>query len=1699
MNLEGKEEDPFGFTGQDLIENETDSILNRLSVLVETRDSLAGQGCLLTNNLNKQIERRRSQLVDSLQIPSRESSVIRCASTPNNRECQTAHLTFDEPVSSHQPTTAPFQVYIDNPSEFYSLLPPEENHKTPIVSTDSSELSVFSEDLEMAERPSLFDLPDVKRGVTSKTSRLEQAIDLYSPDDYPPNVVASNKDTWIGKVEEKFFDLVDFADGLKDRDDISEEDVQKIDNWVKKAKTNFKKYNLDVNNKCNNAAGQTSNAGPPFAAALTRNSSNASTASVSAERKRIAEVDVEVDSERITDGVKALNSEIRKFSDWTSAESHDIELAMTKVDSWKTQMKSLKEKLWSMKKNTNSFDLDTAILVRSEAAVNSLNAELELVIGHIEHEDSERCLYSLNKSKTSNIKYPLFTGSIDEDFIKFQHDIKNCFRVNRIRLEDQPSKLRDNLKGSVVKLIPVTMTNIDDCWAILESVYGDPSRVMTSRKAKIKAMGNFPKSNVKSAAAIKSQVEWLLQMEICIKDIFDIAEMSDDMDREAFNTSTYRILIHLFPLDVHTELAKIKGNVKAQTEALYTHVMTKRAELQSVLKDFDDSTPSSDSKSTKPSAKVNMTQLMPNATITFKVPQRFEKCRICTTLEAEGKTDGLYDGHTSDLAMGCPVFAAMNTQDRSKYCIKAKICIFCLDPNYVHKGKGSQHVNCIAFKRNYYFTCNNNSCKKHILVCFEHLNENQDKLERCKKFWGDKGRKFVTTCNLPVIASSNSSVSSQLPESETGTSFPAQKESTLASSDPDVVENVIEQVPQPVSATIVDDKVSQAAEKLKESAGADTIVHDLPPGCPLFMFSHARGKTRPINVFYDNGCSHMMLKEGVPGKELDAVMTRRGPITISAAGDTVVQVNHEWCVMMEKADGSKQIMVGVSADNLTSEFPQIPLADAHKDIIENLPKHKRSRLSQLKIPSEAGGLPDVLLGIQYNSCFPQILHTLPCGLFIAKLKLKSHDGLTTGCIGGPHETFSNLIGQCGDASRLMTLFISSLENFRKMGAPKLDSPMMSIEDFDFAAKMNCVEVTDIVGVQPVEVDKSPEVDNVIVSSIVPSSKSLQCQDCGCDVNDDPKELLEIVKKDIGEKKMRAIIASLDDPRDKLNDLKMLMKIMEEGIQLNYRCPKCRECFSCKNACDTERISIREEQEDEVIKESVKLDFENKKITASLPVRGDPAQYLSENRVIAEKVLESQCKKVQNDAEARESIVKSFEKLITNGYAVEFKDLTKEQQAKVLSKEPQHYLPWRVVFKESVSTPVRCVFDGSSKTPLLESGKGGRCLNDICMKGRINTLNLINMLLRFVVGSVAFCGDLKQFYCRIGLSEEQWNLQRVLYKENLEITAETKELIIKSLIFGVRSVSALSERAVLDLAESISNSNSRLEILLTIARFVDDIADSDVDKETVKNIIEQADKLFESVGLECKGWSISGSDPHPNVTHDGISVDVGGMTWFCKTDSYCVKIPPLHFGRKNRGKLRVGTEIFDGSFGDLKTFVPLGINKRIITSKYSSLFDPMGKYLPVTGGMKCQLRQVNNETFGWDDPVSLETRKLWIGNLWKLHNLKGIHFSRAIVPSDAVDGKLELIAAADAADLKVAGVWGRFKRRNGTYSCQHIIGRSLLARTDSTIPKEELESLTITSNLLWITRKALEAWVQDYIIISDIWVGITARNRPTFTF
>ena len=82
--------------------------------------------------------------------------------------------------------------------------------------------------------------------------------------------------------------------------------------------------------------------------------------------------------------------------------------------------------------------------------------------------------------------------------------------------------------------------------------------------------------------------------------------------------------------------------------------------------------------------------------------------------------------------------------------------------------------------------------------------------------------------------------------------------------------------------------IKEATEKLKDVARG-TKVFEVPEGEPLFLSSYAVGKTRPLTIFYDKGCSHVVLREGLPNKELNAVMTRKGPLTINGVGDTLVR------------------------------------------------------------------------------------------------------------------------------------------------------------------------------------------------------------------------------------------------------------------------------------------------------------------------------------------------------------------------------------------------------------------------------------------------------------------------------------------------------------------------------------------------------------------------------------------------------------------------------------------------------------------------------------------------------------------------------------------------------------------------------------------------------------------------------------------
>ena len=226
--------------------------------------------------------------------------------------------------------------------------------------------------------------------------------------------------------------------------------------------------------------------------------------------------------------------------------------------------------------------------------------------------------------------------------------------------------------------------------------------------------------------------------------------------------------------------------------------------------------------------------------------------------------------------------------------------------------------------------------------------------------------------------------------------------------------------------------------------------------------------------------------------------------------------------------------------------------------------------------------------------------------------------------------------------------------------------------------------------------------------------------------------------------MTSLVQSEDSPEtEKMSTLKQLLLAQEDGLTVDYRCIKCHDCWSCKNADETEKLSLREEQENQLIKDSVDLNFEANAIECTLPVRGIEREFLSSNKEIAIKVIASVAKRYQGDDKARHLVLESFKKLFDKGYLNLMGQLTPEEKKKVESKEVQYFIPWRPVFSDSVTTPCRITMDASSRTKKRPDGSGGRCLNDYVVKGTVKHMNLLQLVLRWLIGLYGFTCDIAQ--------------------------------------------------------------------------------------------------------------------------------------------------------------------------------------------------------------------------------------------------------------------------------------------------------------------------------------------------------------------
>ena len=1442
-----------------------------------------------------------------------------------------------------------------------------------------------------------------------------------------------------------------------------------------------------------------------------------------AKESRVALESAKSSINSINQDLEELNKDYSENLIWADADDADIEKAMRNLKSWKEKMSKAKKDSIELEGKVLGEELAlTDELSRLKLRVKNTEKELDENIKLIREADEEKGLYCDRSKRSTPLQFPLFSGSPGEDFVEFQTKFEKAVEANRIPKSDQLEKLREVLRGKAKAQVPQKTDTVDRAWELLKSAFGDPMTLLKFRKQALSKLGPFPDAS--SRTNPQKVVEWCLDVERILDDLLKLGERESRLEMVAFNDDTLNEIIDLFPIRLIFKMERLETEGKEKLGEIQELVeeerkVFQRMSVRSCNQGKRQGGKSEEASNQKPGNAHRVSTVQPKGISLFNLPRKMPNCRVCKELEKRGDNHELYEAHQGNYATHCPRWAAMTTDERSEIAKAAKFCLLCMDPKVTYNPGNSTKHKCITNATKNRFSCSFSRCCFHSWVCTRHKQENKDLMERFSQELQKRKMTFSYIASISPILEVCSSLPNT-PEGILDLALPANNRSGSKVTDPDA-------------------NLHKAIEKLRNlTPKGEHLVTELKDP-PLFMFSTISGRFSDVQVFYDSGNSHVLFKEGTP-ENLYGVKTRAGPFPLGAVGDTTVWGGDEWACQPMTTRGHREVLVGLSVPKITSNFPRVSLKAATADLKASDPMNEE--LQNLGVPDYVGGECHVLLGIQYAAHFPRLVHSLPSGLGIYEVKLQPNSPRHTAAIAGPHKSFNLLTGKVGNVAFLLQKFKEGIDYWKVNGAPSPKSLEMTEDEKHLALWLNRSELANY---------ESADVDDMVPSiksvqripqkdlstpppclvelseplTIAPSKKPMVSRRPRIltvtrddflehahprlltDTRDDlldtslPTECFacqepsEVVLDHFPSGESICILNTLHkdsftvttQENSDLTTLKHFISSHESPLKIEYRCPKCRSCGSCRDAVDTEKISLREEAEDAEIKDSVKLDFKNRSFICKLPLRGKIDDFLSTNQHTAEKVLVKQCQLYSKDVAVTQMILQAMNKLFDRGHVCFLKDLSESQQNMINSKSVKYFIPWRCVFKKgSISTPVRPVFDCSARTPRKLDGSGGRCLNDIMCKGRTMSFNLIKMLLRFVVGRYALSGDLRQFYNCFKLIEDHWHLQLFLWKPDMNPNADSMVCVIKTLIYGNKASAPQSEEGIRQLAKHIESSNPKLADFLLECRFVDDLNTSEASKDDCDTLQKDADRELGLLGVESKGWGKSGERPSDEIAEDGC-MGVAGMTWCPELDSLEVKLGKLHFGSISRGRLAPGTELFDGKFGtleELDNFVPMKLTKRMIVSKFMGIFDLLGKLIPLTARFKRDLRKMLRTTPSWDEAVTNEHRTAWVKNFHDLERVKGLKFVRPRMPIDAQDTKMRLMVFVDAAaELLVVWAGVGFKRTNGEWSMSYLIGRCLLASA-GTIPRDEMEVLVAGSNMMWLLRKILPGWIDEFLLAGD---------------
>jgi hypothetical protein len=379
----------------------------------------------------------------------------------------------------------------------------------------------------------------------------------------------------------------------------------------------------------------------------------------------------------------------------------------------------------------------------------------------------------------------------------------------------------------------------------------------------------------------------------------------------------------------------------------------------------------------------------------------------------------------------------------------------------------------------------------------------------------------------------------------------------------------------------------------------------------------------------------------------------------------------------------------------------------------------------------------------------------------------------------------------------------------------------------------------------------------------------------------------------------------------------------------------------------DKVSIEDGRFLQIVKDGIKYKDDGH-FELPLPLKDDT--HLPDNRMMADKRLQSLKRKMLLDPQFRMEYTGFMSDLINNRYAEIIPPDEKPSTGNVW------YIPHHAVY-HAKKKKMRIVFDCSAEF-------AGDSLNKHLMQGPDMINNLTGILCRFREERVAFVCDIEGMFHQVSVSREHRNYLRFLWWQNGEVDTEPIVHRMTAHLFGAKSSPGCVNFALKSAADKFEP-----EFGTEAANFVRENFYVDDGIKSVPSTEEAIQLIADTQGLCRKGGfnlhKIIANDKNViktvppedraqdiqkmDIVSDDLPVErTLGVQWCIQSDCFQFQV-----------------ELQDKP-----------ITRRGILSTVSSIFDPLGLVAPFVLLGKKILQSLCRDCASWDDPVSDDIRARW---------------------------------------------------------------------------------------------------------------------------